>query len=111
VPEGDWRVPAGNRADGIYEQILSADSEGRAYTRLLRFEPGTSTPNGPQVHDFWEEVFIVQGDLTDLRFEQHFRAGMYAFRPPRHGTRSMALRGGGAPGRVSLPGTLMSRSR
>jgi hypothetical protein len=82
-PDAPWRVPQGNKADGIYERILSADREGRAYTRLLRFEPGAdSTPNGPQVHDFWEEVFIVEGDLTDLRLGQRFTAGMYACRPP-----------------------------
>lgn len=83
VPGGEWREPERNRVTGIYEKILSADDEGRAYTRLLRFDPGVdSTLNGPQVHDFWEEVFIVEGDLTDLRLGKRFSAGMYACRPP-----------------------------
>jgi hypothetical protein len=83
VPDGDWRRPEGSVAEGIDERILSDDGEGRAYTRLLRFAPGAdSSPNGEQVHDFWEEVYIVEGDLTDLRLGERFTAGMYACRPP-----------------------------
>ncbi len=33
-------------------------------------------------HDFWEEVFIVRGSLTDLRLGGRFEAGFYACRPP-----------------------------
>lgn len=81
APAGEWR-PAGKVA-GIREQILSADPEAGDYTRLLRFEPGAdSTPDGTQVHDFWEEVYIVDGDISDLRLGEKFTAGMYACRPP-----------------------------
>jgi hypothetical protein len=82
-PLGQWRTPEGSVAGGIQERILSEDPESGAYTRQLRFEPGAdSTPNGVQVHDFWEEVFILEGDLTDLRLDETFTAGMYACRPP-----------------------------
>ena len=65
VPEGEWR-PAGGEVDGIWEQILSFNPDNGDYTRLLRFEPGVdSSPNGTFTHTFWEEVFIVEGDLTD----------------------------------------------
>lgn len=81
VPQGEWR--RAGEAEGIHEQLLSHDPVSGDYTRLLRFEPGAdSSPNGVQVHDFWEEVFIVEGDLTDLRLETTFTAGMYASRPP-----------------------------
>jgi hypothetical protein len=81
-PAGEWR-PAGGPVAGIWEQVLSEDAESGAHTRLLRFEPGTdSTANGTLTHDFWEEVFIVKGDLTDLRLGATFTAGMYACRPP-----------------------------
>jgi hypothetical protein len=67
----------------VHEKILSSDPVTGAYTRLLRFAPGAdSTPQGTQIHTFWEEVFIVTGDLTDLRLGQRFEAGMYACRPP-----------------------------
>ena len=82
IPQSEWQ-PAGGEADGIWEQILSADPDTGDYTRLLRFEPGAdSSPNGTLTHDFWEEVFIVEGDLTDLRLGETFTSGMYACRPP-----------------------------
>ena len=50
---------------------------------MLRFAPGTdTTPNGVQVHDFWEEVYILEGSFTDLALGEAFTAGMYACRPP-----------------------------
>lgn len=67
----------------LTERILAADPITGVATRILRFEPGTdTTPNGVQVHDFWEEVYILEGSMTDLRLEQTFTAGMYACRPP-----------------------------
>jgi D-lyxose ketol-isomerase len=79
----EWTPVAGN-ATGLYERILaSADLEAGVVTRQLRFEPGTdTTANGVLTHDFWEEVYILEGDLTDLRLGQTFTPGMYACRPP-----------------------------
>jgi hypothetical protein len=83
APEGEWHAPDGQPAPGIQQRLLSVDEDGTAYTRLLRFEPGAdSSANGVQVHDVWEEVYIVEGDITDLRLGQTFTAGMYACRPP-----------------------------
>lgn len=72
----------------LTERILATDPHAGVATRMLRFEPGTdTTPNGVQVHEFWEEVYILEGSLTDLELDQTFTAGMYACRPPgmRHG--------------------------
>ena len=81
-PTGEWR-PAFPRAGGIQEQILSRDPETGDYTRLMRFEPGADASSaGRLVHQFWEEVYIIEGDLTDLHLQQTFTAGMYACRPP-----------------------------
>jgi hypothetical protein len=67
----------------IRERVLSTDPQTGVATRILRYEPGAdSSANGIQVHDFWEEVFILQGSFTDLSLEQVFTAGMYACRPP-----------------------------
>ncbi|MCL4423449.1 MAG: cupin domain-containing protein [Actinobacteria bacterium] len=69
--------------DGLQERVLAADPEGGVATRILCFVPGTdTTPNGSQIHDFWEEVYIIEGSLTDLNLEKTFTAGMYACRPP-----------------------------
>ncbi|HWE62128.1 MAG TPA: cupin domain-containing protein [Chloroflexota bacterium] len=68
---------------GIWTQMLSLDPETGDYTRLLRYEPGVDTSTqGTRVHDYWEEVLILDGDLTDLRLNETFTAGMYACRPP-----------------------------
>jgi hypothetical protein len=33
-------------------------------------------------HDYWEEVFLLEGGLTDLTLGATFPAGHYACRPP-----------------------------
>lgn len=77
-----WSRCAG-AAEGLTERILALDETTGVATRMLRFAPGTDTsPNGVQVHDFWEEVYILSGSITDLRLGQTFTAGMYACRPP-----------------------------
>ncbi len=73
---------------GLSERVLSRDEETGDYTRLFRIGPGVDTsPLGVQIHDFWEEVYIVEGDMHDLSLGTTFRAEMYACRPPgmRHG--------------------------
>jgi hypothetical protein len=66
---------------GVTQKILSRDPETGDVTRLLRFESGVETAD-PIVHDFWEEVWILEGELVDLGKGQTFTAGMYACRPP-----------------------------
>lgn len=81
-------TPCEGDVPGLTERILASDAESGTATRILRFEPNTdTTPNGEQVHDFWEEVYVVDGEFTDLRLGQTFSAGEYACRPPgmRHG--------------------------
>lgn len=67
----------------ISERILSSDPSTGVATRILHYAPGAdSTPMGVQKHDFWEEVYIIEGSFTDLTLGQTFTAGMYACRPP-----------------------------
>lgn len=76
-------TPCEGAVPTLHERILAADAERGVGSRVLRFEPGTdTTPNGVQCHDFWEEVYIIEGSITDLRLGQTFTAGMYASRPP-----------------------------
>src|SRR5262249_20098219 len=60
-----WATPPGYPA-GIKQKILASDlDEGRkmgSRTRLLRFDPGVYT-TAPFVHDHWEEVYLISGDL------------------------------------------------
>lgn len=66
---------------GLTERVLSRDPETGDYTRLVYFVPGTETST-VQSHDFWEEVWIVEGSIFDLTLQKDFSAGMYACRPP-----------------------------
>src|SRR5205823_10884959 len=80
VDEVAW-TPA--QGPGMFERMLSADAATGLATRMLRFEPGTDTSTaGPQVHQFWEEVYILEGALHDLTLDQTFPKGSYACRPP-----------------------------
>jgi hypothetical protein len=84
-----WETPPGYPA-GIKQKIVAgyldeAKRKGNR-TRLLSFEPGTYTTK-PFVHDYWEEVFLVSGDLTVGNDEQGkggeaFEGYTYAIRPP-----------------------------
>ena len=51
---------------GIKEKIIAGELDDKNKrgnrTRLLSFKPGTYT-TAPFVHDYWEEVFLVSGDL------------------------------------------------
>lgn len=81
-PQQPW-VAGDPTAPGIWVQVLSEDPASGAYTGLQRYDPGVNTsPLGVRIHDYWEEVYILEGDLTDLTLGQTFMAGMYACRPP-----------------------------
>lgn len=84
-----WKQVEGAE-EGIMEKILSRDPETGSYTRLLKFPPGMVTKE-VLVHDFWEEVYILKGSLTDLTSNKTFIEGMYACRPPgmKHGPYSI----------------------
>jgi hypothetical protein len=84
-----WQTIPGYPA-GIQEKILagSLDEKNRAgsRTRLLRFQPGIHTTK-PFVHAYWEEVYLLEGDLTvgndeDGTGGENFAKGTYACRPP-----------------------------
>jgi len=84
-----WASPPGYPST-VQQKILASDIDeanktgGR--TRLLRFAPGGFTTQ-PFVHDHWEEVYLLEGDLTvgnDEKGEggERFVAPTYACRPP-----------------------------
>ena len=84
-----WHVPPGY-PEGIKQKILAGvldeDKKHGNRTRLLRFDPGVFTTR-PFVHDYWEEVYLVSGDLTVGNDEngeggEAFVSNTYACRPP-----------------------------
>jgi mannose-6-phosphate isomerase-like protein (cupin superfamily) len=85
--DGGWHVPEGY-PPGIEQKILSggldeSSGSGRR-TRLLRMAPGAFTTK-PFVHDYWEEVYVLSGELTVVREQAAsvtFGANTNACRPP-----------------------------
>ena len=87
--DGGWETPAGYPA-GIQQKILVSDLDetkktgGR--TRLLRIGRGVFTTE-PFIHDHWEEVYLIEGDLivgndADGNGGEKFTGPTYACRPP-----------------------------
>ncbi|MFD4566927.1 cupin domain-containing protein [Streptomyces sp. NPDC058467] len=82
LPAAPWTTPAG-ALPGVVHRVLAEDASGAHSTTLVRWEPGTDTSaQGVARHDFWEEVYILQGDLHDLTLDETFPQGSYACRPP-----------------------------
>lgn len=84
-----WETPPGY-PKGIAQKILSSDfsdaKKSGFRTRLLKFEPGEYT-TVPFVHEHWEEVFLITGDLivgndAQGRGGERFTGYTYACRPP-----------------------------
>ena len=84
-----WHTPPGY-PPGIQQKIIAGELDEKNKhgnrTRLLRFDPGTYTTE-PFVHDYWEEVFLVSGDLIVGNDKQgnggeKFTGYTYAVRPP-----------------------------
>ena len=65
---------------GVSQKIRIQSADGDV-TWLLQFDAVLDTSE-TITHDFWEEVWILEGELMDLGKRQTFTAGMYACRPP-----------------------------
>ena len=76
---------------GVRQKILSKSEDGDV-TRLLRFDAGVETTE-TITHDFWEEVWILEGELDRPREEARpsprgcTRAGRRAWSTGRTGCR------------------------
>ena len=118
-----WATPP-DYPPGIKQKILASDiNESKkmgSRTRLLRFDPGVYT-TAPFVHDHWEEVYLLAGDLvvgSDAQGKggEPFFSPTYACRPPGVRVRSQGLRvppGNAAANSVVtvLPSTIAPASR
>ncbi|MDL2297674.1 hypothetical protein LJC40_00805 [Synergistaceae bacterium OttesenSCG-928-D05] len=82
---GEWRLVEGGY-NGTMEKILSYDPETGNYTRILKFPPQTNVPD-VLVHDFCEEVYVVDGYLIDTQKKITIAKGSYGSRLPgmKHG--------------------------
>jgi hypothetical protein len=88
---GEWRLVEGGY-NGTMEKILSYDPETGNYTRLLKFPPQTKVPDLLS-HDFCEEVYVLEGYLTDTTKKITVKKGYYGSRLPgmEHGPYDIPL--------------------
>jgi hypothetical protein len=85
-----WETPSGYPR-GITRKILASDidetKKAGSRTQLLRFGKGVFTTE-PFVHEYMEEVFLIEGDLSvgsdeaGTHGDGTFTAPAYASRPP-----------------------------
>ena len=71
---------------GAYEKILSVDPETGNCTRLVRVDAGVETAE-TLGHDFWEEIYVIEGKYIDKGKNITLAKGMYGCQPPgmKHG--------------------------
>jgi len=81
--EQGWCALAGHA--GLQVQVLadSLDEAARrgARSRLVRFEAGARTREVLH-HDYWEEVYLLSGDLVRLDGQPAATAPSFSIRPP-----------------------------
>ena len=77
---GEWRLVEGGY-NGTMEKVLSYDPETGNYTRLLKFPPQTEMPEVLS-HDFCEEIYVVDGYLTDTNKNLTMAKGYYGSHGP-----------------------------
>lgn len=65
-------IPAKNK-------VLAEDPETGAYTRIIYFPPGFKIPKAWK-HEFWEEVYVLEGHMIDYGTNTVYPKGSYAMR-------------------------------
>ncbi|WP_329129515.1 cupin domain-containing protein [Streptomyces sp. NBC_01476] len=77
-----WRDAAGS--PGVSERVLSSGPDPAVeLTRLAKWAPGLDTSAAGVIrHAFFEEVYLLAGELEDLTLGVTFGPGHYASRPP-----------------------------
>ena len=88
LKEGFQNVPG--YPPGFTERIIAGSLDEKSKvgnrTRVLRIEPGAFS-TVPFVHDYWEEVFLITGDLIcgsdgNGKGGEQFKGPTYCVRPP-----------------------------
>lgn len=73
--------PEENSTD-LSTQTLSLDPDTGDKTVLLTHSPGSSWGEPICKHDYWEEVYIIEGRIYDKTLKRWFGRGNYCCRPP-----------------------------
>lgn len=65
---------------GVTEAVLHRHPDG-SYSHVLRIAAGVEIP-GPAVHEFYEEVYYIEGEMLNRGTGETIRGGMYVFHNP-----------------------------
>ena len=81
----EWREVSGTMGM-VFEKLFNVDSNTGAITHLLKFLPGYDSEDELE-HDFWEEVFYLEGELREKKRGLTLKGEMYECIPPhtKHG--------------------------
>ena len=67
---------------GLSTRVLASDSQTNDKTVLLTHAAASAWGSPVCKHDYWEEVYIIEGRIFDLTLEKWFGKGDYCCRPP-----------------------------
>ncbi|KAJ6531757.1 hypothetical protein B0H19DRAFT_1188401 [Mycena capillaripes] len=84
-PEIEFRATTSfpeTKTPDLSTRTLSEDADTGDKTVLLVHKAGSAWGAPVCSHDYWEEVYIIEGRLFDETLEQWFEAGSYCCRPP-----------------------------
>lgn len=68
-------------------RVLSHDPEIGDQTSVISHPPGSSWGDPFCMHEYWEEVYILEGRIYDATLQKWFEKGSFCCRPPwmKHG--------------------------
>jgi hypothetical protein len=66
---------------GISQRVLTTAPDG-TLTRIAHWPPGTSSGSEVIKHEYFEEVYLLEGSIIDLTLGKTFEQGDYAARRP-----------------------------
>lgn len=66
---------------GIRQRVLSTAEDG-TLTRIAHWPAGTTSGSEVIKHEYFEEVYLLEGSLTDTTLGKTFKQGDYAARRP-----------------------------
>jgi len=80
---GDWQPMAGLPGIEFKPLADNLDEQNRtgARSRLVRLAPGAFTTTA-FTHSYWEEFFLLSGDMVELNGGNRHDANVYCCRPP-----------------------------
>ncbi|GFZ42984.1 hypothetical protein JCM24511_00702 [Saitozyma sp. JCM 24511] len=73
---------AAHTGEKEWERVLAHDPDTGDATKILCYGPNYHQSDEPRMHEYWEEVLILEGRLFDRTLNRWIGPGEYACRPP-----------------------------